>query len=67
MRTITVLAGSILVSTLFLGIGFFNKATAASDQVLAVCGPNGATQIVDADKVPSGCHALRVNTPPGHG
>jgi hypothetical protein len=68
MRTITVLAGSVLVSTLFLGTGFFIKATAASDQeVLAVCGPNGAARIVSADKVPSGCHALTVNAPPSHG
>jgi hypothetical protein len=67
MRTITVLAGSVLASTVFLGMGLSHKAIAASAQVLAVCGPNGATQIVDADKVPPGCHALTVNTPPGHG
>jgi hypothetical protein len=67
MRTIVVLAGSVLVSTLLLGMGLSNKATAASDQVLAVCGPNGATRVVETDKVPLGCHVLTVNAPPGRG
>jgi hypothetical protein len=68
MRTITVLAGSVLVSTLFLGTDFFIKATAASDQeILSVCGPNGAARIVSTDKVASGCHALTVNAHPSYG
>jgi hypothetical protein len=49
-----------------------SAASAASDsdsrQVVAVCGPNGAVQVVDADKVPVGCHVSTINTPPaGHG
>jgi hypothetical protein len=72
MKISSILAGSILVSASVLGMSLANRASAASDapssKVVAVCGPNGAVQIVDADKVPIGCHVSTVNAPPtGHG
>lgn len=67
MKTLSIIVSSALVSASLLGLGLVNRASAASENtVLAVCGPNGAAQIVDADKVPVGCHVSRVNSAPGH-
>ena len=70
MKTPSILVIAALVSTSVLGV-LTNRAVAASDttsKVVVVCGPNGAIQIVDSDKVPVGCHVSNVNSPPaGHG
>jgi hypothetical protein len=67
MKTLSILISAALVSASVLGI-LANRAVAASDAttkaVVAVCGPNGAAQVVDADKVPIGCHVSTVNSPP---
>jgi len=72
MKISSILVSSILVSASVLSMGLTHRASAASDsgssQVVVICGPNGAVQIVNADKVPIGCHVSIVNTPPaGHG
>jgi hypothetical protein len=70
MKIPSILVSAALVSASVLGF-LANRAVAASDttsKVVAVCGPNGAVQVVDADKVPVGCHVSTINTPPaGHG
>jgi hypothetical protein len=70
MKTPSILVSAALVSASILGI-LADRAVAASDTtstVVAVCGPNGAVQIVDADKVLVGCHVSAVNSPPAsHG
>jgi hypothetical protein len=70
MKTLSILASAALVGASVLGI-LANRASAASDtvsKVVVVCGPNGAIQVVDSDKVPVGCHISTVNSPPmGHG
>jgi hypothetical protein len=70
MKIPSILVSAALVSASVLGL-LANRAVAASDttrKVVAVCGPNGGAQIVDADKVPVGCHVSTVNSPPaGHG
>lgn len=66
MNISSILLSAALVSASVLGI-VANRAVAASDttsKVVAVCGPNGAAQITDADKVPVGCHVSTVNSPP---
>ena len=68
MKSLFVLVSTAMVAASLVGISLANPASAASDsgsrQVVAVCGPNGAAQIVDADKVPVGCHVSTVNAPP---
>jgi hypothetical protein len=70
MKTLSILASAALVSVSLLGVGLANRASAESNstkvvtKVLAVCGPNGAVQIVESDKVPVGCHVSTVNSPP---
>lgn len=67
MKTLSILVSAALVSASILGIGFANPASAESPTtVVAVCGSNGASQIVDSDKVPVGCHVARVNSAPNH-
>lgn len=67
MKTLSILASAVLVSASVLGIGLANRASAESaNTVVVVCGPNGAVRIVDADKVPVGCHVSKVNSAPGH-
>jgi hypothetical protein len=67
MKTLSILVSAALLSASVLGIGLANRASAASENtVVAVCGPNSASQIVDADKVPVGCHVSRVNSAPQH-
>lgn len=67
MKTLSILVSAALVGASVLSIGLANRASAESaNTVVAVCGPNGASQIVDADKVPVGCHVLKTNSAPGH-
>jgi hypothetical protein len=67
MKTLLILVSAALASASLLGIGLANRASAASDNiVVAVCGPNGAPQTLDSDKVPVGCHVSRVNSAPNH-
>jgi hypothetical protein len=71
MNISSILVSAALVSASVLGI-VASRAVAASDTtnkvVVVVCGPNGAAQITDADKVPVGCHVSTVNSPPAsHG
>jgi hypothetical protein len=71
MKSLSVFVSTAMVAISLVGLSLTNPASAASDsdsrQVVAVCGPNGAVQVVDADKVPAGCHVSTVNAPPaGH-
>jgi hypothetical protein len=67
MKTLSILVSVALLSVSVLGIGLANRASAESPTtVVAVCGPKGAVQIVDADKVPVGCHVSKANSAPGH-
>jgi hypothetical protein len=67
MKTLSILVSAALVSASVLAIGLVNRASAESpNTVVAVCGSNGAVQIVDADKVPVGCHVSKVNLAPNH-
>jgi hypothetical protein len=67
MKILSILMSTALVSASVMGT-LANRAVAGSDTsskvVVAVCGPNGAAQVVDADKVPVGCHVSTVNSPP---
>lgn len=67
MKTLSILVSAALVSASVLGIGLVNRASAESpNTVLAVCGPNGAVQIVNADRVPVGCRVSKANSAPNH-
>ncbi len=68
MKILSILMSAALVSASVMGT-LANRAVAASDNttrkvVVAVCGSNGAAQVVDADQVPVGCHVSTVNSPP---
>jgi hypothetical protein len=72
MKSRSVFVSIAMAAISLVGISLANPASASSDsdsrQVVAVCGPNGSVQVVDADKVPVGCHVSTINTPPaGHG
>lgn len=68
MKSLSVFVSTAIVAASLVGISLANPASAASDsssrQVVAVCGPNGAVQIVDSEKIPVGCHMSTVNSPP---
>jgi hypothetical protein len=68
MKSLSILVSTAIVAFSLASISLVNPAFAASDlvsrQVVAVCGSNGAAQIIDADKVPVRCHVSTVNSPP---
>jgi hypothetical protein len=68
MKSLSVFIGTAMIATSLVGIGLAHSASAASDsgstQVVIVCGPNNAVQIVAAEMVPVGCHVSTVNKPP---
>jgi hypothetical protein len=63
---------SILIGTSIAGFVLCKEAFAqsekvdskASKSVLVVCGPHGAPRVVDSGKIPPGCRASTVNSPP---
>lgn len=54
-----------LISTALIAVPLFSLMLGdrAEAKKLVVCGPNGAARIVE--KVPAGCHVLKVNSAPG--
>jgi hypothetical protein len=68
MKSLSVFVSAVIISTSWVGISLVHPASAASNsgssQVVIVCGPNNAVQIVAADMVPVGCHVSNVNKPP---
>lgn len=59
MKSIRLFIGAALIVAPLLSISLVSRANA---KTLVVCGPNGAARVVD--KVPTGCHVLKANTPP---
>lgn len=59
MKTAKYLLKTTLVVASLLTLGW---ATRVEARTLVACGPGGAARIVE--KVPIGCHVLKVNSPP---